>query len=83
MENLSTTGKQECTVVKDTLEANDSKNSFGFLPIRSTKRFLLSSASVCLSTDSNGFSPIPVYMDLYEVAAALNDIRDQLKFQVK
>ena len=82
MKDLSATGKHECSMVKDTLEANDSRNSFVFLPIRSSKRFLLLSASVSLSTDSNRISSIPVYVDLFEIAAALKDIRDQMKLQV-
>ena len=70
-------------MVEDTLEAQDLRNnSIFFLPIQSNKRFLLLSASVCISTDSDRVSSIPIYVDLFEMANALKDIRDQMKLQV-
>ena len=82
MKHLSASGKYECSVVSDILDANDSRNSISFLPIRSSKRFLSVSACVAVSTDSAKLSLVPIYVDLFEVATALKDIRDQLKSQV-
>ena len=70
-------------MVENTLEAQDLRNnSIFFLPIQSNKRFLLLSASVCISTDSDKVSSIPIYVDLFEMANALKDIKDQMKLQV-
>ena len=82
MKHLSASGKYECSVVSDILDANDSRNSISFLPIRSSKRFLSVSACVAVSTDSSKQSLIPIYVDLFEATNALKDIRDQLKSQV-
>ena len=83
MKDLSATGRHKCSMVENTLEAQDLRNnSIFFLPIQSNKRFLLLSASVCISTDSDRVPSIPIYVDLFEMANALKDIRDQMKLQV-
>ena len=70
-------------MVESTLEAQNLRNnSIFFLPIQSNKRFLLLFASVCISTDSDRVSSIPIYVDLFEMASALKDIKDQMKLQV-
>ena len=70
-------------MVESTLEAQNLRNnSIFFLPIQSNKRFMLLSASVCISTDADRASSIPIYVDLFEMANALKDIRDQMKLQV-
>ena len=70
-------------MVESTLEAQNLRNnSIFFLPIQSNKRFMLLSASVCISTDADRASSIPIYVDLFEMANALKDIKDQMKLQV-
>ena len=83
MKDLSATGRHKCSMVENTLEAQDLRNnSIFFLPIQSNKRFMLLSASVCISTDADRASSIPIYVDLFEMANALKDIKDQMKLQV-
>ena len=83
MKDLSATGRHKCTMVESTLEAQNLRNnSIFFLPIQSNKRFMLLSASVCISTDADRASSIPIYVDLFEMASALKDIKDQMKLQV-